>query len=319
MTCSAGVAKPEIDRTIRFAPVQPWLVLLNRSAGRKSVSPERVRSALTSARVAAELEVPGSAREMSEAVREAHRSGKTRIAVVGGDGTANLVANAILALDWPEPAVLGILPGGTGCDLLRTFALPQQLEAAATHLTTDSTYLIDIGRLEGEFGVRHFLNVAQAGVGAAAAETAPGWNRAWGKARYPFAFLQRLPGFPPAAIRVEGDNSRGQHVVHEGKALAVILANAQYFAGGWNVAPRANLTDGRLDVQVIDTAKRRAPGLVPKIIRGVHLGDPAVRRYSWSQLDLQTDPIWPIEADGDLIGNTPVRVSVLPGALLLKI
>ena len=220
----------------------------------------------------------------------------------------------------PSPPVLGILPGGTGCDLLRTFALPQKLEAAATHLATDSTYLIDVGRLEGEFGVRHFLNVAQAGVGAAAAETAPGWNRGWGMARYPLAFLRVCPAFPPPRSRSKVTTAGASTSSTRAKALAVIFANAQYFAGGWNVAPRANLTDGRLDVQVIDTRKRRAPG-------------PGSQDHPWrppgrsgrasvlhgANLDLQTDPIWPIEADGDPIGNTPVRVSVLPGALLLKI
>lgn len=99
----------------------------------------------------------------------------------------------------------------------------------------------------------------------------------------------------------------------------MIFANAQFFAGGWNVAPRANMTDGRLDVQIIDTLKRRAPALVPKIIRGVHGSDPAVRRYSLPGFRLETEPVWPVEADGDFVGNTPVQVSVLAGALLLKI
>ena len=33
---------------------------------------------------------------------------------------------------------------------------------------------------------------------------------------------------------------------YESQALAVIMANAQFFAGGWNVAPRATLVDGVL-------------------------------------------------------------------------
>lgn len=296
-----------------------WLVLVNPAAGRKAVDVFRIESALSRAGVEAEVTVPASAQEMRDAVAAASLSSVRHIAVVGGDGTANLVANAILERTWSEEPVLGILPSGTGCDLLRTFAIPQNLEQAASHLATPETYRIDVGRLEGGFGLRHFLNVAQAGVGAAAVESALGLSRRMGKARYPLAFLGRLPGFPPAAVALEGDNSRGEHVQHQGKALAVIFANAQFFAGGWNVAPRANLADGRLDVQVIDTLKRRAPALVPKIIRGVHVSDRAVRRYSWTSVHLETTPVWPIEADGDLVGNTPVTVSVLPGALQLKI
>lgn len=299
--------------------MNPWLVLLNPAAGRKPVTRNRVEAALQSAGVEYRLEEPSSPTAMSEAVLNANRRGENHLAVVGGDGTANLIANAILSVQWAEPPVLGVLPGGTGCDLLRTFALPQSLEQAATHLVSDSTYLIDVGRLEGDFGVRHFLNVAQAGVGAAAAESVNGWRREWGKARYPLAFVQRLPGFPNAEVKLTSESGRRGQTGHESRALAVIFANAQYFAGGWNVAPRANLSDGRLDVQVINTAKTRAPVLVPKIIRGVHLADPAVRRFSWSEGRLETNPTWPVEADGELVGNTPVSVSVLPGALLLKI
>jgi diacylglycerol kinase (ATP) len=106
---------------------------------------------------------------------------------------------------------------------------------------------------------------------------------------------------------------------HQGPGLAAIFANGQFFAGGWNVAPRSSLNDGRLDVQIINCRKTYALRLVPKIIKGVHLTDRAVRRYATGAFDLATSPIWPIEADGDPVGNTPVSVSVVPGALDLKI
>ena len=295
------------------------MVLVNRKAGRRAVDIARVRAAIQMAGIESVISVPDTVEEMIRSVSVARENSVRHIAVVGGDGTAGLVADAILSLDWPEEPVLGILPAGTGSDLIRTFALPRDLEEAARHLATPETYRIDVGRLEGSFGIRHFLNVAQAGVGAAAVESAQRLRRSLGKARYPLAFLRRLPGFPVAETDLIGQSRRGEEIQHHGRALAVIWANGQFFAGGWNVAPRANLTDGRLDVQIIDTQKRRAPALVPKIIRGVHASDPAVRRYSWSCCRLETTPVWPVEADGDLVGNTPVTVSVLAGALLLKI
>jgi diacylglycerol kinase (ATP) len=303
--------------------VSKWLVLINPAAGRRPVELARVRSALSLASVEAEIDTPDSAGHFRERIVELAKSPRqVRIAVVGGDGTANLAANAILSTSWHVQPWLGILPSGTGCDLLRTFAIPQHLEGAAKHLIGDSVYPIDVGRLEGDFGVHHFLNVAQVGVGAAAAETAPELGRGWGKARYPLAFLRRLPSFPPAHVEMSG-TGRAESVAanrgYKGKALALIMANGQFFAGGWNVAPRANLTDGKLDVQVVNCRKWEAVRLVPRIIRGVHLADPAVFRFSKSSLEVQTEPGWPLEADGDPVGNTPVSVSVLPGALILKI
>jgi diacylglycerol kinase family enzyme len=105
----------------------------------------------------------------------------------------------------------------------------------------------------------------------------------------------------------------------ESEALAVILANAQFFAGGWNVAPKATLVDGVLDIQIINARKTQAAALVPKLIKGTHLRDKAVRRISASEFTLETDPTWPIEADGDLVGNTSVSGRVVPAAIDLKI
>lgn len=292
----------------------PWPVLVNQAAGSKAVDPGDVATALQEASIDYNLLTPGSAEEMRRAIIDLVESGSSRIALVGGDGTMNLAANTVMQFQRDSRPILGLLPAGTGCDLLRTFGLPQRLGQAATHLRGDQTYRIDLGRLEGAWGSRYFVNVAQAGVGAAAAETAQDLSRRWGKARYPLAFLGRLPRFPAGEARADmGDRQ------HRGQALAVIFANGQFFAGGWNVAPRATIMDGNLDLQVINAAKWEAVRLVPKIIRGLHLTDRAVRRYSTSGFRLETEHSWPIEADGDVVGNTPVTVTVEPGALDLKI
>lgn len=290
-----------------------WLALVNSQAGRAPVPPERVAAALRAAGVEADIATPGSREETVEVVHRAVAEGREAFAVVGGDGSVNLVANALLAHQGLDP-VLGVLPAGTGCDLLRTFGIPQSLEAAARHLATDTTYPIDAVTLDGTWGTRYFVNVAQVGVGAAAAKTATRLRRGMGSARYPMAFMARLPRFPVANVTVVTERR-----TYESRALAVIVANAQFFAGGWNVAPKATLIDGVVDIQVIDTAKRRAPALVPKIVKGTHLLDRAVRRFSAASFEITTDVIWPLEADGDYIGNTPVSGRVVPAALRLKI
>jgi diacylglycerol kinase (ATP) len=294
--------------------VSRWRVIVNQRAGRSPVGVDSVRSALDAAGVVADIEVPGTREEAEEAVRIAAKEGATHIALAGGDGTVNMAANVLMNIDGLEPPVLAVLPTGSGCDLLRTFGISQDLAEAARHLAGDEVYPIDVATLEGGWGVRYFVNVAQVGVGAAAAETAPKLNRSLGAVRYPLAFAARLVRFPKARVIVETERRR-----YESEALAVILANAQFFAGGWNVAPRATLIDGVLDVQIINVRKRNAPALVPKVIRGTHLLDRSVRRFSAATFSIETDVIWPLEADGDFVGNTPVRGRVVPAALRLKI
>ncbi len=291
-----------------------WHVYVNRAAGRKAAEPAAIRDLLREIGLDFDLHAPASADETSALIEASAWSGITHFAVAGGDGTVNLAVNALMPLGLAVPPVIGVLPVGTGCDLLRTFGLPQDVAGAARHLTTNTVYDIDVGTLEGSWGLRYFVNVAQTGVGAAAVQTATSLGRRLGAARYPLAFLARLPGFPKAKVKVVTERR-----TIESEALAVILANAQFFAGGWNVAPKAMLVDGALDVQIINCRKTSAPALVPKVIKGTHLSDPAVRRLSAAEFSIETDPPWPVECDGDLVGNTAVKGRVIPAAISLKI
>ncbi len=291
-----------------------WQVYVNRMAGRRAVDPAHIATLLREVGVEHVMHVPGSPEETTAQIRAAARGGAGHFAVAGGDGTVNLAINALMPLGLSEPPVVGVLPVGTGCDLLRTFGLPQDLIGAARHLKTDDTYAVDVATLEGSWGTRYFVNVAQAGIGAAAAQTAVRLGRRLGSSRYPLAFVARLPAFPRANVVVTTERR-----TIESEALAVILANAQFFAGGWNVAPKATLVDGVLDVQIIDTRKTGAPALVPKVIRGTHLTDPSVRRVSAAEFTITSEPVWPLECDGDVVGNTPVSGRVIPAAIDLKI
>ncbi|MEX1124414.1 MAG: diacylglycerol kinase family protein [Acidimicrobiia bacterium] len=291
-----------------------WLVAVNRSAGRITTDPSLIAEVVGAVGLDCEIVAPDSPSEMAAALVAGASSGFEHFALAGGDGTVNLAVNALLPLGMGFSPVIGVLPVGTGCDLLRTFGLPQDLAGAAQHLITDSIYPIDLVALEGDWGLRYFVNVAQAGVGAAAAQTAVKIARWLGPARYPMAFGARLPRFPRARITLTTEKR-----VIESEALAVIFANAQFFAGGWNVAPKATLVDGVLDVQIFDVRKGQAAALVPKVVKGTHLREPGIRRLSVSEFTLVTEPLWPVEVDGDLIGNTTVRGRVIPAAVRLKI
>jgi len=289
-----------------------WVVLVNPTAGSQPASEARITDALDRYSIRHIIERVDGPERMRAAVTEVTRSGR-RLAVVGGDGTVGLAAGAIIDSGLGDAPPLGILPAGTGCDLLRTFGIPQRIEDAAAHLVGDGEYRIDAGVIEGEWGRRVFVNVTQAGVGAAAAESAPAVPRRLGSVRYPMAFAARLPRFPHSEVSITGDRT------HTCLLYALIIANGQFFAGGWNVAPKAMLVDGKMDVQVIDADKRQVFELVPKVIKGVHLGHSAVRRFSAASLEITTSVPWPVEADGDHLGSTPARVSTLPAAISIKI
>ncbi|HLU31025.1 MAG TPA: YegS/Rv2252/BmrU family lipid kinase [Acidimicrobiia bacterium] len=300
------------DQTPTHQPSPTWLVAINPTAGRRAMTQARVAAALAESGIDAQIEVLPEAAAMSGLV--AGLGASDHLAVVGGDGTVNLAVNALIETGRRDLPVLGVLPAGSGCDLLRTFGIPQDVEGAARHLAGGTTYLSDVGELTGSFGTRRFINIAQAGVGAAAAETASRLPRRLGSNRYLTGFGLRLARFPGGEVELITERRS-----HRGRALAVIMANAQFFAGGWNIAPKAMMVDGEFDLQVIDATKLTAPTLVPRFFKGLHLGLPGVRRFAAPWFRLETQHPWPVEVDGDPIGNTPIEGRVLPAAIRLKI
>lgn len=291
-----------------------WWVVVNPAAGTREPWEDRVRRCLRNLDIPAEVRTSRSGEHLRSLVAEGVDAGARRFIAVGGDGTVSLVADAVLRHPWEEPPTLGILPAGSGCDFVRTLGIPQELEAAARHLTGEATYAIDVGVAEGEWGTRRFLNVLDIGVIAATVRTAEKATRRLGKFRYKAAFWATLPLFRTTRITLEMERRTFQ-----GKANTVVLANGQYFGFNMNVAPRASPADGLFDVQVYTGPKTSALVLLPKVSRGRHLAHPLVTRFRSAAVTVTTARPWPIEVDGDYLGQTPVRVYIEPQALKIKV
>ena len=291
-----------------------WWVIVNPSLGRKGEIESRTRAALDVRGVDYELKVSANAADVGAIVAEARRRGATRFIAVGGDGTAHLVLNGMLREPWTEPPTLAVLPAGSGSDFIRTFALPRRIEESADHLLTDDLYRCDVGVLEGNFGSRYFLNVADVGVAAVSVRLANRLPRFLGSVRYGVGFWLALAGFPVREIRLEAGRRS-----YQGPAINVVVANGQFFGGGMNIAPRAAVMDGLFDIQVFKGPRRQAFAVMPRVVRGTHLHHRGVRRFESASFTLSCSPDWPIEADGELLGTGQIRGQVLAGAIDFKI
>lgn len=291
-----------------------WLVVVNPLAGRRGEIVDRTTRALAAFGLAAEVATPRGEPEVVDRIRREVAAGRDRFVAVGGDGTVNLVTGALMKHDWREPPTLGILPAGSGCDFVRTFGIAQRLEDAVAHLVGDDVYPADVGVLQGAWGERCFLNVAEAGVTAALVQTSMRLPRWMGFARYHVALLLAYPRFPSARIHLVADSH-----TYTGPALEVVFANAQFFGGGWNIAPKATVNDGLFDIQVFDVSKRDIPRIWLRARTGDHLQDQRIKRFRASRFTLETDPEWPVEADGEFFGKGPVSGRIMRAALNVKI
>lgn len=305
-------------------PLPPPLVIANPSAGRADGGVlDRLVGALRAEGLTPEITLTAARGHASELARRAALAGRGYVIAVGGDGTVHEVVNGLVDAATGEPrgedVVLGVVGGGSGCDLLRTFGLDRPPEVLARHLATEDTTRIDLGRIRyrdraGHEQVRLFANVAEVGYGGAVAQLANHLPRRVGALRYPLAIVGSAPRFRRVGTRVEVDGGTVQEPV-----CNVVVANGQFYGGGLKVAPRALPGDGVLDVQSwgghpIDVVRAQ-----PQLRTGTHLARADVRQWSSRQVRITTDRPVHVEADGEYLGTTPVAVDVLRQVLRFKL
>jgi YegS/Rv2252/BmrU family lipid kinase len=307
------------------SPFGKLTVIVNPHAGRHRVEreiPELERNLRSKGLdyVLLRTEGPGDATRFA---REALEGGGRFVVAAGGDGTVNEVVNGMLDAEGKpvgEDPVLGVVAAGSGSDFVRTFGLPGDATRACSHLTGDNTYPLDVGKITytapgGGTETRYFVNVAEAGLGAAVAARADRMSPRFGQAKYFVGFWLTLPRFKLADVRVLADRK-----TYEGPAYMIVVGNGQYYGGGMKVSPRSYPGDGVLDGVVFKGPKSDAFTMIPKIYRGEHVPHPHIEELRVkSKLVVEADRPLPIEADGEVLGNTPATFAVIPHPIKMKL
>ena len=232
---------------------------------------EPVLRALAEATGGARIAHAVSARAGDEVAvaQQALAGGYRRLVAVGGDGTWSNVGNAILRSGID--AALGLVAGGTGCDLAKSLGVPAQDPAAAARVVAAGhTRAMDVGTVEG----RYFLNIVGFGFDIAVIEDTWKVNYLRGAPLYFYCAVRQLYRFPGFPVEVAVDGRPGARE----EMLMLVIANARIFGGGFKVAPRADVADGQLDmVAFANMPRRRRFPLMLSLLRGTHERAPEVR------------------------------------------
>jgi len=263
---------------------------------------------------------PGHA---TEAARDALRNGERFLVAAGGDGTVHEVVNGMIlnGTATAPDAVLGVVAAGSGCDFVRTFGLPGEAGPAASRLAGDRVRVIDVGTVtctyEGAERTRYFVNIAEAGLGGAVVARAARLGRRGrflGAARYASGFWLTLPGFRPAPVRLDTDGQASSW-----RAFNVVVANCSFYGGGMRISPKSDPGDGLLDILVMTGPKSDAFATLPKVYRGTHLPHRNIAELRAGRIRLDADRPFLVEADGEIVGTTPVSFGIIPGVIRLKV
>jgi YegS/Rv2252/BmrU family lipid kinase len=291
-----------------------WTAIVNPRAGRRSVDVETIAAAASRFDVDLDIRPTSTVSDVTSAVADARQRGEHRFVAVGGDGTAHVLANALMCHEWPTRPSLAVVASGSGSDLVKTFGHERGVEAGISRLQNPDLYPIDVGLVTISGQRTYFLNAVNVGVGARSAQVAERLPRWMGGTRYIAAFWIALARYRSGRMDVNVDrHSFSDH------AINVVIANGQFFGGGMNIAPRASTTDGLFDVQVFSGRKRLAFTVMPRVLRGTHLSHRAVRRYVGSSVMIDGEADLAVEADGELLGTGPLEVQLIPAAIDLVV
>ena len=185
-----------------------------------------------------EIAITQYAGHASEIATKAKDDGVDVVVAVGGDGTVNEVARAIVHSN----TALGIIPCGSGNGLARHLLLPLNVRKAIDVINRGEVRQLDYGIINGY----HFFCTCGMGFDAfVSMKFAEAGKR--GPITYVENVLREGLKYKPETYTIEDENSTLQY-----KAFLISCANASQYGNNAYIAPQASMSDGLMDVIIME-------------------------------------------------------------------
>jgi len=249
-------------------------------------------------------------REKGDARRFAAEAGEADLLIAaGGDGTLNELVHGLMDLSKAARPVLGVVPLGTANDFAVGCGIPPDPEKALALCLKGQVLPIDIGKANEHW----FLNVASVGFGAeVTATTPPELKRLLGPAAYTVmgAIL---------AMNVHHYHGRltlsGREII--GSGPIAIVGNGRQTGGGLQVAPRARIDDGLLDVLVVRQIPAMALLTAARELQELSPDGEYISYWQTPWAELYPEESIPVNLDGEPVRFSSVRYEAVPRAIRL--
>lgn len=264
-----------------------------------------------------ETRYPGHARELARSAAEEFDA----VIAVGGDGTIQEVARAVVASERKPP--MGVIPNGTGNDFIKMLGIPNNFRGAVEAIAAGTVVPVDHGLVEWDEGgtlhSRYFTNAVGFGFDAAVAGRVASLKFLPGVFGYAAAALATLRRWksPSATVKLTyADGTEGEW--YAGSLFLVTIANGKCSGGGFYLTPGASVRDGMLNAcLVVGLPATRALKLMPKAMLARHTGEREVQMSLLTHAEITAERALPLHADGEIctMGTRRVRIAVVPDGL----
>ncbi|MBZ0118760.1 MAG: diacylglycerol kinase family lipid kinase [Sandaracinaceae bacterium] len=293
--------------------MEPTVVIVNPSAGggRCGKRADEALEVLRHRGLALEVHRTQEAGEATAIAHNWAKAGRRRFLAVGGDGTAHEVLNGLFPWEGTEPPVLGMLPLGTGNSFLRDFGVTDAGRALDA-IAKGQVRRCDLIKATHAAGDLYYINLLSIGFSAEAGELTNRRFKRLGPAGYIAAVLvtaARLH-YPSFSIRLDGGPADARDCV------LLSFSNSKYTGGTMMMAPKADPTDGELDVVRIGRMGKLAfVSAFPSIFKGTHVERREVELARAKRVDLDLDGPVDVMVDGEVLRLELRSLEVVPSAV----
>ncbi|MEP6794353.1 MAG: diacylglycerol kinase family protein [Saprospiraceae bacterium] len=238
--------------------------------------------------------------------------GNLHFLFAGGDGTLHHGGNLLIRLAGTacKMITIGVLPSGSGNDWARTFGIETgRLVESLKEGQTVPLHLIKLSWPDGK--ERYAFNMVGGALDAAVVNylSSSKINTA-GSIKYPIALLTTLmkPHRWNGKLVIDG-------ATYEGDWLTIQAGFGKYCGGGMYVLPHADSENAGLLLMKPKSLLKLLTSL-PKLYNGRVAQQKEAIALHFSTIEIQhTEIPIPIEADGEWLGTSPVRLSVERGVM----
>lgn len=281
-------------------------VILNPAAGQDEPALKVFNRIFREAGYGWDVRITQQAGDATRLAKEAVAENVDMVVVYGGDGSIMEAAAGMIGSSVP----MGIIPGGTGNVISQALNIPRVAEEAAALLVSGTRTIrsIDVGMA----GDKCFLE--RVGVGLEATVTQAADREAkdkYGIFAYIISTVQALaePDIVKYHLTIDGEKM-------ETEGLSCVVANiGDLGVANLSLSPDVDLSDGMLDIFVIRKANLMSMFSLAASVIGGNENQDKMPHFKGREIEIIAEPGQPVQADGELIGNSPVSVKVLPQAL----
>ena len=233
-----------------------------------------------------EIAVTQYAGHASEIAAKAKDDGVDVVVAIGGDGTVNEVARAIVH----SSTALGIIPCGSGNGLARHLLLPLNVRKAIEVINRCEIRQLDYGIINGY----HFFCTCGMGFDAfVSMKFAEAGKR--GPITYVENVLREGLKYKPETYTIEDDNGTLQY-----KAFLISCANASQYGNNAYIAPQASMSDGLMDVIIMEPFDVfEAPQISIEMFSKTLDKNSKIKTFRTRHLHIRRDKPGVIHYDGD--------------------